>query len=85
MASLNVSLPKSLREYVERQVETEGYSTPSEYVRALIREDHKRMLAEKIEALLLEGIASGQTVELNRAYWKKKRSRLISNGRKPPK
>ncbi len=85
MASLNVSLPKSLREYVERQVKTEGYSTPSEYVRALIREDHKRKLSEKLEALLLDGIASGQAIEVNPAYWRKKRSQLVSNRRKPTK
>jgi antitoxin ParD1/3/4 len=82
MASFNVSLPKMLREYVEGQVDEGGYSTPSEYVRFLIREDQKRRVAEKIEALLLEGIASGEPIEVNDAYWEKRRSALIASQRK---
>jgi antitoxin ParD1/3/4 len=82
MASLNISLPKSLREYVEGQVENDGYSTPSEYVRSLIREDQKRKAIERIEGLLLEGIASGEPVEVNRAFWKERRATLIASKRK---
>src|ERR1035438_2321984 len=41
MTSMNVSLPEELKEYVETQTR-QGYSTPSEYVRELIREDQKR-------------------------------------------
>jgi antitoxin ParD1/3/4 len=78
MASLNISLPKALREHVEGQVEEGGYSTPSEYVRALIREDQKRKAAARIEALLLDGIASGEPVEVNRAFWRKKRAALVA-------
>lgn len=59
MTSLNVSLPKALKDYVENQVSEGGYSTPSEYVRALIREDHKRRAQEKLEGLLVEGLDSG--------------------------
>jgi len=85
MASLNISLPKTLREYVEGEVEQGGYSTPSEYVRSLIREDQKRKSAERIEALLLEGVASGEPVEATPAYWRKKRARLVARHRKRPR
>jgi Arc/MetJ-type ribon-helix-helix transcriptional regulator len=37
MTSLNVSLPRSMRSFVEAECEEHGYSTASEYVRALIR------------------------------------------------
>jgi antitoxin ParD1/3/4 len=47
--SLNISLPRVLREYVEKRVEEEAYSTPSEYVRALIREDQKRRDRQKLK------------------------------------
>ncbi len=82
MSSLNISLPKTLREYVEGQVENNGYTTPSEYVRTLIREDQKRKAIERSEGLLLEGIASGETVEVNRAFWEKRRATLLANKRK---
>ena len=80
--SLNISLPKSLKEHVERQVQAEGYSTPSEYIRALLREDQKRKAEQKLEALLLEGLNSGEAIRTDPAYWKKKRRKLAGQHRK---
>ena len=77
MASLNISLPQSLKDYVEDQVKDSGYSTPSEYVRELLRQDQKRRASEKLEALLLEGIESGAPIEITNEYWETKRQQLI--------
>ncbi|MGD0297895.1 MAG: type II toxin-antitoxin system ParD family antitoxin [Bryobacteraceae bacterium] len=85
MASLNISLPKTLREYIDAQVQEGCYSTPSEYLRSLIREDQKRKTAGRIEALLLEGLASGEPVEVDQAFWNKKRSALTARHRKTRK
>ncbi len=52
MTSMNVSLPEDLKHYVESQTKS-GYSTPSEYVRELIRADQKRRAKEKLDILLL--------------------------------
>jgi len=41
MATLNVSMPEAMRDYVEQQAERGQYSA-SEYIRHLIREDQKR-------------------------------------------
>ena len=82
MTSLNVSLPKSLKEHVERQVHDGGYSTPSEYVRALLREDRKQKAEQRLEALLLEGLNSGEPIPAHPAYWKKKLRRLAGHRRK---
>jgi antitoxin ParD1/3/4 len=71
-ASLNVSLPKVLKEYVELRIRKGGYSTASEYVRELIREDQRRQAMEKLELLLLEGATSGTPVEATPEFWKKK-------------
>ncbi|MGH9446452.1 MAG: type II toxin-antitoxin system ParD family antitoxin [Terriglobia bacterium] len=76
MTSLNISLPKALKEYVAEQVSAGAYSTPSEYVRELIREDQKRRAQKKIEWALLEGISSGPVVEINADYWTQKRREL---------
>jgi len=76
MTSLNVSLPKVLKEYVEGQATADGYSTPSEYIRELIRDDRKRQAKEKLEAALLEGLNSGPAKEITPARWAQKRSSL---------
>jgi len=65
---MNVSLPEELKEYVEAQIKR-GYSTPSEYVRELIREDQKRRAREKLDALLLEGLNSGESSPVDSKFW----------------
>jgi antitoxin ParD1/3/4 len=65
---MNVSLPAELKEYAEQQTK-HGYSTPSEYVRELIREDQKRRAKEKLDALLLEGLDSGAGVPMDAKFW----------------
>lgn len=77
MTSLNISLPQSMKDFVETQVEVSGFSTPSEYVRALIRDDQRRRAEEKLEALLLEGLHSGDPIEITPEYWERKRKQLI--------
>ena len=68
MTSMNVSLPEELKAYAEAQTK-EGYSTPSEYVRELIREDKKRKAKEKLDALLLEGLHSGAPIPVDEKFW----------------
>jgi len=68
MTSMNVSLPEELKEYVEAQTKS-GYSTPSEYVRELIRQDQKRRAKEKLDALLPEGLDSGDPIPVNAKFW----------------
>ncbi|MGH9663052.1 MAG: ribbon-helix-helix domain-containing protein, partial [Bryobacteraceae bacterium] len=68
MTSMNISLPEDLRRFAEAQTKR-GYSTPSEYIRELIREDQKRKAKEKLDALLLEGLASGDAVPVAAKFW----------------
>jgi antitoxin ParD1/3/4 len=77
MACLNISLPQSLKDYVEEQVKRSGYSTPSEYVRELLREDQKRRAERKLEELLLEGLNSGKPIEITPDYWENKCRQLV--------
>ena len=51
------------------QVGSGGYSSVSEYVRDLIRDDEKRKAQERLEALLMEGIQSGEPTDMTRQDW----------------
>ena len=42
MSSMNISLPESLKSFVDEQVSQRGYSTCGEYVHELIRKDKER-------------------------------------------
>lgn len=59
MSTLNISLPEEMRAFVDEQVARGGYSTASEYIRGLIREDQQRKAQQELEEKLLEGIQSG--------------------------
>ncbi len=55
MPTMNVSLPKALRDFVETQVSERGFGSTSEFVRDLIRREQDRVaLRERI----LEGAES---------------------------
>ena len=47
---MNISLPESMRTYVEEQVASGGYGSASEYFRELVRLDKKRKATERVEA-----------------------------------
>ncbi len=69
MASLNISLPAPLREWIEAQIKGGRYGNASEYVRELIRRDQERQAQQRLEALLLEGVKSGTASPLTKQDW----------------
>ncbi|MFX1803095.1 type II toxin-antitoxin system ParD family antitoxin [Paraburkholderia sp. A1RO-5] len=56
MESMNISLPEPLKRFVDGQIASGRYSSVSEYVRELIREDERKKAGEALEALLLQGL-----------------------------
>lgn len=69
MKSMNISLPDSMRTYVEEQVVSGGYGSASEYFRELVRLDKKRKATERVEAMLLEGLNSGNATSMTDEDW----------------
>lgn len=63
MATMNISLPDEMKNWVEENVQTGRYSNASDYVRDLIRDDHRKL--EDLRAALIEGENSGQSSELD--------------------
>jgi antitoxin ParD1/3/4 len=70
MTSLNISLPEALKEYIEGQVASGDWSTPSEYVRELIRQDKERRLGN-LEGDLVAA-AKGPKIEVSISEIRKK-------------
>ena len=73
MTTMNISLPDSLKSFVDEQVATRGYGTISEYVRELIRKDQNRT---QLRALLLEGAASEPSGATDEEYFEGLRDRV---------
>lgn len=63
---MNISLPESLKTFVDEQVSQRGYGTSSEYVRELIRRDQDRT---HLRGLLLAGASSPPAEQADQAYF----------------
>jgi antitoxin ParD1/3/4 len=72
MSTMNISLPDSLKTYVDEQVAGRGFGTSSEYVRELIRRDQDR---QNLRTLLLEGAGSASAAPADKVFFDSLRSR----------
>lgn len=77
MSTMNISLPESLKAFVDEQVTRRGYGTSSEYVRELIRKDHDR---QQLRGLLMEGAGSAPASPADKAYFDGLRARVREDG-----
>lgn len=73
MATMNISLPDPMREWVESQSESGVYANNSDYVRDLIRKDQLR--AKKLNAMqeaITQGLESGEAKAFDKESFKKR-------------
>ena len=70
---MNISLPDTLKSFVDEQVSQRGYGTSSEYVRELIRKDQDRL---QLRNLLLAGAASAPAAHADASYFEDLRDRV---------
>jgi antitoxin ParD1/3/4 len=76
---MNVSLPESLKDFVDEQVSRGGYGTSSEYVRDLIRKDADRL---RLRGLLLDGATSASAGPAGSGYFAGLRKRVRPRARR---
>jgi antitoxin ParD1/3/4 len=79
MTTVTISLPESLKQFVDAQVASKGYDDISEYFRSLLREAQQREAQQReadarLEALLLEGLASGDPIPVDDKFWSELRT-----------
>lgn len=79
MATMNISLPNAMRDWVKSQIDTGLYANNSDYVRDLIRQDQLRAQQRlAMQNAITEGINSGDAGQLNMQEIKRK-ARLQAN------
>jgi antitoxin ParD1/3/4 len=77
MFKINISLPEQLQEFLEQQVAAGGYANTNEYINYLISQEQERIAQKKLETLLIEGVDSGDVVEVTDEWWEQKRAKLV--------
>jgi antitoxin ParD1/3/4 len=55
-SSMNISLPTTLRRWIEHQVEIRGFDTASEFVRDMIRREREKTLRVQIDETLCKAL-----------------------------
>ncbi len=73
MTTMNISLPETLKAFVDQQIDSRGFGTSSEYVRELIRKDQDR---QTLRALLLAGAQSAPKGSTGAPYYSDLRARI---------
>ena len=70
MTTLTISIPESLKGFIQKQMKKKGFGNVSEYFRTLLRQAQEQEADARLEALLIEGLDSGKDIELTRSFWK---------------
>ena len=79
MDTLTITLPTSLREFVDQQVASRGMTSPSDFFQELL--DHERQSIDRkagLEATLLEGLDQGPGVEFTREWWQQQQQAWLA-------
>ena len=71
---MNITIPPELESRLRARAEAEGLTIEG-YIERIARDDQQA--EEELEALALEGINSGESIEPDEKYWKEKRRRLV--------
>jgi antitoxin ParD1/3/4 len=73
IAEMDITLPDTLKDYVDAQVAALGHGTRSDYVRELIRKDQDQMA---LKALVMDGLASPVSERSHEDLIEEMRSRI---------
>jgi antitoxin ParD1/3/4 len=77
MATMNISVPDPMKDFVQAQTDEGKYASSSDYVRDLIRKDQEvKDKFAALQAAISLGIESGEAGELDMEAIKKKARRL---------
>lgn len=81
MSHITISLPDSLKAYVDEQIAQSGYASADDYFLALVRLDQQRRQAkETLASLLIDGLDSldrGEGSEATDDWWAQEQLDLI--------
>lgn len=75
--TMSIAISDELRAYVAERIAGGEYGNTSEYVRDLIRRDRREQEAERIRALVAEGLASGDPVPFTEERAEELRARVL--------
>jgi len=70
MIKITLSIPEDLQAFPEYQIIKKGFRSTDDYLCNLLKR-------ERLEEMLVEGLESGEPIEVNDDWWKQKRVKPI--------
>ena len=74
--TMTISLPDEMKSFIEERLKAGSFSSASEFIRQLVREEQKRAEAERLDRMLIEGAESGEPIRTDDSYWQQLRKRV---------
>ena len=71
-----IILPDEIKTVIDAEVREHGFADAADYLTTLIRQDQKRRAKYELEQYILEGIDSGNYVEMTAETWRELRLNL---------
>lgn len=75
MATMNISLPDPLKQFVDEEVREGGFASTSDYMRDLVRQRQREKAGALLRQLIAEGLASGPAQPIEQDYFEGMRER----------
>jgi antitoxin ParD1/3/4 len=79
--SLTISLPRAMKTFIKAKVREGRFSTPSEYIRSLIRSDQETSEQHALEAFVRRGVRVKELPELSEKDWASVEALILKCGR----
>jgi|tagenome__1003787_1003787.scaffolds.fasta_scaffold18004542_1 antitoxin ParD1/3/4 len=83
--SIVVQLPDTAQSFVDEQVASGRFTSPSEFIANLVEQARRQAAHERVEKLLLEGLDSGPGIEVTPEFWQKKKGEWTQKYGRPDK
>lgn len=77
MTTININLPDTLKAFADKQAAANQLPGAGEYIESLVAR-------EQLELALMEGIQSGPAIEVDEAWFNRKRQQLIERSQANP-
>ncbi|HUE71783.1 MAG TPA: type II toxin-antitoxin system ParD family antitoxin [Pirellulaceae bacterium] len=78
MSAMHVLLSDEVRAFVDEQIKSGRYESPSAMISALLEEARLREARERLNTLLEEGENSGPPVEFTEEWWEARKASLLA-------
>jgi antitoxin ParD1/3/4 len=78
MTRIQITLPDAASEFIQSQVSSGQFATPSEYLGFLVEQARAMTAKEKLDNMLEEGLNSGTPIQFSAQWWQQRKAHLLS-------